>query len=199
MVLRERMWSLYVGGIILVAIGLISVAAYLNTLPEDREFILIAIGPLMAIGGVIMFLFGGTRELTFDKTVGEIDLNVKRLVKSYQKKFPIADALKIAQHINISSSRNNRNRSNSPTVTYHYDLILRDGNSVPLGRVRKNTGFGMTGMATSMAGGRTSPVPSYIHNLTEMLNIELEEDSVGQTAEKVSNISHAANQFLNRR
>jgi len=194
LVFTGRLWGLYITGVVLALIGLLLTVIYFLSSADDRVWWLLLLGLALITSGIVIFLLGGTRRMVFDRETNQIIVKTDRMIKSSKKAFVLSNASSITQHIDVSrggSSSGGRNQV--PRVTYSYYLQFSDGQRLFLDRNSRQSGV------VSMVSGNRSTIPAPVSELSQFLNIKIEEDSLGKTMATASTVGGVVGGFLNRK
>lgn len=177
LVLSSKLTSYYIIGGIFLFLGII-IAFSLKTSHENFVVSLIIVILLLG-GGLLTILFGGKKEISFDKVSGEIIIDYVRHIKSKQIKHPISDALYLSKELRVNNSAKNT------SISYNYYLYLSTAKKILISSVSK----GMISSLSSAFNVGQSSHPVSVINLANFLNLEIKENSMGEKIASVSNLA----------
>lgn len=176
--LKESFFSAYIAGIIMVVIGalLIYLGAQ-NLLSGDGDgggwFMLVA-GLALCAFGIIAFINGGSRYLTFNKDNGTLEIDNQTIRNKTKEVYDLTKLSKlvITRSLETSTSTSSRGSRSRTRMVNYYTLQFSDGHILELGR-RSEGSVGMISSAVKNATGSSS-LPVHIQKIVELTDVEVE-------------------------
>lgn len=183
LVLSAKLINQYILGAVLLFFGLI-IALTLKTSHENFGIVLFIV-ILQIVGGILLILFGGKKEITFDKVSGEIIVDYLRHIHKKQKKYPLSDASYIKKELRRSGN------ARSSSITYSYFLYLNTGKKLLISTISKGM---ISSLSSAFKPGQSSH-PISVVNVANFLNLEVRENKISDT---IASAANAASRFFKK-